>query len=174
MSNKAGGKRPAITNSDVSKHNMVSEVPPERPSVRVSLAPKARCQAGVLGNIRARPAVSTGFPRAGEVMREEWRVGREEGSYQHLAEDPSLDRGLSTLAPSAFGAKEFSVVWDCPLNCRMSSSILGPGPSDASSTQPMTTSVSRHCSVSPVRQNHPLPCPWRTADGGGQQKRNNS
>ncbi|XP_059269174.1 pleckstrin homology domain-containing family A member 6 isoform X12 [Mustela nigripes] len=36
MSNKAGGKRPAITNSDVSKHNMVSEVPPERPSVRAT------------------------------------------------------------------------------------------------------------------------------------------
>ncbi|XP_022364608.1 pleckstrin homology domain-containing family A member 6 [Enhydra lutris kenyoni] len=36
MSNKAGGKRPAITNSDVSKHNMVSEVPAERPSVRAT------------------------------------------------------------------------------------------------------------------------------------------
>ncbi|XP_045838785.1 pleckstrin homology domain-containing family A member 6 isoform X6 [Meles meles] len=36
MSNKAGGKRPAITNSDVSKHNMVSEVPPERPSIRAT------------------------------------------------------------------------------------------------------------------------------------------
>nr|XP_035931769.1 pleckstrin homology domain-containing family A member 6 isoform X9 [Halichoerus grypus] len=36
MSNKAGGKRPAITNSDVSNHNMVSEVPPERPSVRAT------------------------------------------------------------------------------------------------------------------------------------------
>ncbi|XP_045643539.1 pleckstrin homology domain-containing family A member 6 isoform X16 [Ursus americanus] len=36
MSNKAGGKRPAITNSDVPNHNMVSEVPPERPSVRAT------------------------------------------------------------------------------------------------------------------------------------------
>ncbi|XP_023103582.2 pleckstrin homology domain-containing family A member 6 isoform X15 [Felis catus] len=36
MSNKAGGKRPAITNSDTSNHNMVSEVPPERPSVRAT------------------------------------------------------------------------------------------------------------------------------------------
>ncbi|XP_036199232.1 pleckstrin homology domain-containing family A member 6 isoform X7 [Myotis myotis] len=36
MSNKAGGKRPATTNSDVSNHNMVSEVPPERPSVRAT------------------------------------------------------------------------------------------------------------------------------------------
>ncbi|XP_049714277.1 pleckstrin homology domain-containing family A member 6 isoform X1 [Elephas maximus indicus] len=36
MSNKTGGKRPAITNSDISNHNMVSEVPPERPSVRVT------------------------------------------------------------------------------------------------------------------------------------------
>ncbi|XP_045038286.2 pleckstrin homology domain-containing family A member 6 isoform X4 [Desmodus rotundus] len=36
MSNKAGGKRPATTNSDVSNHNMVSEVPPERPGVRAT------------------------------------------------------------------------------------------------------------------------------------------
>ncbi|XP_027976170.1 pleckstrin homology domain-containing family A member 6 [Eumetopias jubatus] len=36
MSSKAGGKRPAITNSDISNHNMVSEVPPERPSVRAT------------------------------------------------------------------------------------------------------------------------------------------
>ncbi|XP_054419417.1 pleckstrin homology domain-containing family A member 6 isoform X1 [Pteronotus mesoamericanus] len=36
MSNKAGGKRPTTTNSDVSNHNMVSEVPPERPSVRAN------------------------------------------------------------------------------------------------------------------------------------------
>ncbi|XP_037009084.2 pleckstrin homology domain-containing family A member 6 isoform X13 [Artibeus jamaicensis] len=36
MSNKAGGKRPATTNSDISNHNMVSEVPPERPSVRAT------------------------------------------------------------------------------------------------------------------------------------------
>uniref|UniRef100_A0A7N5KFY0 Pleckstrin homology domain containing A6 n=1 Tax=Ailuropoda melanoleuca TaxID=9646 RepID=A0A7N5KFY0_AILME len=36
MSNKAGGKQPAITNSDVPNHNMVSEVPPERPSVRAT------------------------------------------------------------------------------------------------------------------------------------------
>ncbi|KAM8814635.1 pleckstrin homology domain-containing family A member 6 isoform 6-T6 [Rhynchonycteris naso] len=41
MSNKAGGKRPATTNRDVSNHNMVSEVPPERPSVRVIPASKA-------------------------------------------------------------------------------------------------------------------------------------
>lgn len=51
MSNKAGGKRPAITNSDVSNLNMVSEVPSERPGVRVSLAPKASWQAGILGNL---------------------------------------------------------------------------------------------------------------------------
>ncbi|XP_064333153.1 pleckstrin homology domain-containing family A member 6 isoform X11 [Camelus dromedarius] len=36
MSNKAGGKRPATNNSDLSNHNMVSEVPPERPSVRAT------------------------------------------------------------------------------------------------------------------------------------------
>ncbi|XP_039083381.1 pleckstrin homology domain-containing family A member 6 isoform X4 [Hyaena hyaena] len=36
MSNKAGGKRPAITSSDTSNHNMVSEVPPERPSIRAT------------------------------------------------------------------------------------------------------------------------------------------
>ncbi|CAK7307529.1 Pleckstrin homology domain-containing family A member 6 [Vulpes lagopus] len=36
MSNKAGGKRPAITNSDVSNLNMVSEVPSERPGVRAT------------------------------------------------------------------------------------------------------------------------------------------
>ncbi|XP_059795774.1 pleckstrin homology domain-containing family A member 6 isoform X6 [Balaenoptera ricei] len=36
MSNKAGGKRPTTTNSDLSNHNMVSEVPPERPSVRAT------------------------------------------------------------------------------------------------------------------------------------------
>ncbi|XP_037680906.1 pleckstrin homology domain-containing family A member 6 isoform X3 [Choloepus didactylus] len=36
MSNKTGGKRPATTNSDISNHNMVSEVPPERPSVRAT------------------------------------------------------------------------------------------------------------------------------------------
>uniref|UniRef100_A0A673ST47 Pleckstrin homology domain containing A6 n=1 Tax=Suricata suricatta TaxID=37032 RepID=A0A673ST47_SURSU len=36
MSNKAGGKRPAITNSDTSNHNMVSEVLPERPSIRAT------------------------------------------------------------------------------------------------------------------------------------------
>ncbi|XP_071063774.1 pleckstrin homology domain-containing family A member 6 isoform X21 [Dasypus novemcinctus] len=38
MSNKTGGKRPVTTNSDISKHNMVSEVPPERPSVRATRA----------------------------------------------------------------------------------------------------------------------------------------
>uniref|UniRef100_A0A8C3WSQ1 Pleckstrin homology domain containing A6 n=1 Tax=Catagonus wagneri TaxID=51154 RepID=A0A8C3WSQ1_9CETA len=36
MSNKAGGKRPTTTNSDLSNHSMVSEVPSERPSVRAS------------------------------------------------------------------------------------------------------------------------------------------
>uniref|UniRef100_A0A8I3PC54 Pleckstrin homology domain containing A6 n=1 Tax=Canis lupus familiaris TaxID=9615 RepID=A0A8I3PC54_CANLF len=36
MSNKAGGKRPAITNSDISNLNMVSEVPSERPGVRAT------------------------------------------------------------------------------------------------------------------------------------------
>nr|XP_058900866.1 pleckstrin homology domain-containing family A member 6 isoform X15 [Kogia breviceps] len=36
MSNKAGGKRPTTANSDLSNHNMVSEVPPERPSVRAT------------------------------------------------------------------------------------------------------------------------------------------
>ncbi|XP_020918875.1 pleckstrin homology domain-containing family A member 6 isoform X3 [Sus scrofa] len=36
MSNKAGGKRPTTTNSDLSNHSMVSEVPPERPSVRAT------------------------------------------------------------------------------------------------------------------------------------------
>lgn len=38
MSNKAGGKRPASTNCDLPNHNMVSEVPPERPSVRATRA----------------------------------------------------------------------------------------------------------------------------------------
>ncbi|XP_066117724.1 pleckstrin homology domain-containing family A member 6 isoform X10 [Saccopteryx bilineata] len=41
MSNKAGGKRPATTNRDISNNNMVSGVPPERPSVRVIPASKA-------------------------------------------------------------------------------------------------------------------------------------
>ncbi|XP_017380888.1 pleckstrin homology domain-containing family A member 6 isoform X13 [Cebus imitator] len=36
MSSKTGGKRPATTNSDTPNHNMVSEVPPERPSVRAT------------------------------------------------------------------------------------------------------------------------------------------
>uniref|UniRef100_A0A2K6SI42 Pleckstrin homology domain containing A6 n=2 Tax=Saimiri boliviensis TaxID=27679 RepID=A0A2K6SI42_SAIBB len=36
MSNKTGGKRPATTKSDTPNHNMVSEVPPERPSVRAT------------------------------------------------------------------------------------------------------------------------------------------
>uniref|UniRef100_A0A2K6G956 Pleckstrin homology domain containing A6 n=1 Tax=Propithecus coquereli TaxID=379532 RepID=A0A2K6G956_PROCO len=36
MSSKTGGKRPATTNSDVSNHNMVSEVPPERPNIRAT------------------------------------------------------------------------------------------------------------------------------------------
>ncbi|XP_007470720.1 PREDICTED: pleckstrin homology domain-containing family A member 6 [Lipotes vexillifer] len=36
MSNKTGGKRPTTANSDLSNHNMVSEVPPERPSVRAT------------------------------------------------------------------------------------------------------------------------------------------
>ncbi|XP_063469297.1 pleckstrin homology domain-containing family A member 6 isoform X17 [Symphalangus syndactylus] len=36
MSSKTGGKRPATTNSDIPNHNMVSEVPPERPSVRAT------------------------------------------------------------------------------------------------------------------------------------------
>uniref|UniRef100_A0A8C6WDP3 Pleckstrin homology domain containing, family A member 6 n=1 Tax=Nannospalax galili TaxID=1026970 RepID=A0A8C6WDP3_NANGA len=36
MSNKTGGKRSATTNSDLSNHNMVSEVPPERPNIRTT------------------------------------------------------------------------------------------------------------------------------------------
>ncbi|XP_006887960.1 PREDICTED: pleckstrin homology domain-containing family A member 6 [Elephantulus edwardii] len=36
MSNKTGGKRPATTNSDISNHNMVSEVPSERPGIRAT------------------------------------------------------------------------------------------------------------------------------------------
>ncbi|KAM5238996.1 pleckstrin homology domain-containing family A member 6 isoform 2-T2 [Ctenodactylus gundi] len=36
MSNKTGGKRPATTNSDIANHNMVSEVPPERPNIRAT------------------------------------------------------------------------------------------------------------------------------------------
>ncbi|XP_049626562.1 pleckstrin homology domain-containing family A member 6 isoform X3 [Suncus etruscus] len=36
MSNKAGGKRVTTTNSDLSNHNMVSEVSAERPSVRAT------------------------------------------------------------------------------------------------------------------------------------------
>nr|XP_020140038.1 pleckstrin homology domain-containing family A member 6 isoform X16 [Microcebus murinus] len=36
MSNKTGGKRPATTNSDISNHNMVSEVPQERPNIRAT------------------------------------------------------------------------------------------------------------------------------------------
>uniref|UniRef100_H0X5S0 Pleckstrin homology domain containing A6 n=1 Tax=Otolemur garnettii TaxID=30611 RepID=H0X5S0_OTOGA len=38
MSNKTGGKRPATTNSDTSNHNMVSELPPERPNIRATRA----------------------------------------------------------------------------------------------------------------------------------------
>ncbi|XP_029394819.1 pleckstrin homology domain-containing family A member 6 isoform X8 [Mus pahari] len=34
MSNKTGGKRSATINSDIANHNMVSEVPPERPNIR--------------------------------------------------------------------------------------------------------------------------------------------
>lgn len=51
MSNKTGGKRPTTANSDLSNHNMVSEVPPERPSVRVSPVPHASCWGGILGNV---------------------------------------------------------------------------------------------------------------------------
>ncbi|XP_073904667.1 pleckstrin homology domain-containing family A member 6 isoform X6 [Castor canadensis] len=40
MSNKTGGKRPATTNSDISNHNMVSEVPPERPNIRATRTPR--------------------------------------------------------------------------------------------------------------------------------------
>ncbi|XP_026938508.1 pleckstrin homology domain-containing family A member 6 [Sagmatias obliquidens] len=40
MSNKTGGKRPTTANSDLSNHNMVSEVPPERPSVRANRTPR--------------------------------------------------------------------------------------------------------------------------------------
>ncbi|XP_049552499.1 pleckstrin homology domain-containing family A member 6 isoform X15 [Orcinus orca] len=40
MSNKTGGKRPTTANSDLSNHNMVSEVPPERPSVRATRTPR--------------------------------------------------------------------------------------------------------------------------------------
>ncbi|XP_057625170.1 pleckstrin homology domain-containing family A member 6 isoform X2 [Chionomys nivalis] len=36
MSNKTGGKRSATINSDISSHNMVSEVPPERPNIRAT------------------------------------------------------------------------------------------------------------------------------------------
>ncbi|XP_075844069.1 pleckstrin homology domain-containing family A member 6 isoform X12 [Microtus pennsylvanicus] len=36
MSNKTGGKRSATLNSDISNHNMVSEVPPERPNIRAT------------------------------------------------------------------------------------------------------------------------------------------
>lgn len=43
--------------------------------------------------------------RTGEVIQEEWRVGREEGSDQHLVEDRSLDQGFSTSALLAFGAR---------------------------------------------------------------------
>ncbi|XP_029337725.1 pleckstrin homology domain-containing family A member 6 isoform X11 [Mus caroli] len=36
MSNKTGGKRSATINSDIANHNMVSEVPPERPNIRAT------------------------------------------------------------------------------------------------------------------------------------------
>lgn len=36
MSNKTGGKRSATINSDITNHNMVSEVPPERPNIRAT------------------------------------------------------------------------------------------------------------------------------------------
>ncbi|XP_026635512.1 pleckstrin homology domain-containing family A member 6 isoform X10 [Microtus ochrogaster] len=36
MANKTGGKRSATLNSDISNHNMVSEVPPERPNIRAT------------------------------------------------------------------------------------------------------------------------------------------
>ncbi|XP_012872924.1 PREDICTED: pleckstrin homology domain-containing family A member 6 isoform X5 [Dipodomys ordii] len=38
MSSKTGGKRPATTNSDLSNHSMVSEVPLERPNLRATRA----------------------------------------------------------------------------------------------------------------------------------------
>lgn len=85
MSNKAGGKRTA-TNSDISNHTMVSELPPERPSVRVSPAPKAGCQAGILGNVLACAAVSAG-------SKEQLRC-----SDQNLIENQHLDEGFSTSA----------------------------------------------------------------------------
>ncbi|XP_034368800.1 pleckstrin homology domain-containing family A member 6 isoform X12 [Arvicanthis niloticus] len=36
MSNKTGGKRSATIHNDISNHNMVSEVPPERPNIRAT------------------------------------------------------------------------------------------------------------------------------------------
>ncbi|KAG8518069.1 Pleckstrin homology domain-containing family A member 6 [Galemys pyrenaicus] len=40
MSSKAGGKRVATANSDLANHSMVSEVPPERPSIRATRTPR--------------------------------------------------------------------------------------------------------------------------------------
>lgn len=129
MSNKAGGKRPATTNSDISNHNMVSEVPPERPSVRVSPASKEGCQSRILGSALACPALSTGPVR---VLRPE----------PHR-------KPASTPGP---------FVLDNALQCgiipyRMLSSILGLYPPEASSPHHVTAkNVSGHCHVTPVEQ----------------------
>lgn len=75
MSNKAGGKRVTTTNSDLSNHNMVSEVSTERPSVRVS-------DPYMLGNLPAGPPWTLHrFPGA------DFRGAEGEGWREGLAQD---------------------------------------------------------------------------------------
>lgn len=94
MSNKAGGKRPTTTNSDLTNHSMVSEVPPERPSVRVSLADPWKC-------IRLL-AYSCRFQKAGDGMHAVGsRKGR--GLRPEPYGRPTSGPGVSASAPLALG-----------------------------------------------------------------------
>lgn len=89
MSNKAGGKRSTTTNSDLTNHSMVSEVPPERPSVRVSLANPWKC-------IRLL-AFPCRFQRAGDEMQGAGsRKGRGLGPEPHGR--PTSKPGVSASA----------------------------------------------------------------------------
>lgn len=94
MSNKAGGKRSTTTNSDLTNHSMVSEVPPERPSVRVSLANPRKC-------IRLL-ACPCRFQRAGDGMQGAGsRKGR--GLRPEPRGRPTSKPGVSASALLALG-----------------------------------------------------------------------
>ena len=94
MSNKAGGKRSAATDRDLTNHSMVSEVPPERPGVRVSLADPWKC-------IRLL-ACSCRLQRAGDGMQGVGsRKGR--GLRPEPYGRPTSSPGVSASAPPALG-----------------------------------------------------------------------